>query len=115
MPLRIVQVVATPFGTNLDHLRCADECQYKFDHTLRALGPEFSLLPVFGVGHSLGAVINLLICSRYAVAVSSEEWGQWGPMPAASYPYTLTGSVLLLLHSRCSRWPPPFAIGSIIL
>lgn len=64
------QVIATPYGTSLDHLRSADESQFKFDRTLRALGPEFSLLPTYGVGHSLGAVIQLLICSRYAVSVS---------------------------------------------
>lgn len=61
-------VIATPYGTNLDHLRSADECQFKFDRSLRALGPEYTLLPTFGIGHSLGCVIQLLICSRYAVA-----------------------------------------------
>ncbi|GAX81485.1 hypothetical protein CEUSTIGMA_g8914.t1 [Chlamydomonas eustigma] len=65
---RNVLIIATPYGTNLDHLRSADECQFKFDRAVRALGPEFALLPTFGLGHSLGSVIQLLICSRYAVA-----------------------------------------------
>lgn len=65
---RNVLVITTPFSTNFDHLRIADECQFKFDRSLRALGPEFTLLPTYGVGHSMGAVIQLLICSRYAVA-----------------------------------------------
>ncbi len=66
---RNVLVIATPYGTNLDHLRSADECQFKFDRALRAVGPEFTLLPTYGIGHSLGCVIQLLICSRYAVKV----------------------------------------------
>ncbi|KAG1660208.1 hypothetical protein FOA52_005077 [Chlamydomonas sp. UWO 241] len=65
---RNILVVTTPFNTTFDHLRIADETQFKFDRAVRAMGPEFTLLPTYGVGHSLGAVIHLLICSRYAVA-----------------------------------------------
>ncbi|GFH13040.1 uncharacterized protein HaLaN_08841, partial [Haematococcus lacustris] len=61
-------IIATPYSTSFDHLRVADEAQFKFDHALRSLGPETGLLPVYGVGHSLGAVVHLLISARYAVA-----------------------------------------------
>ncbi|KAL6755697.1 hypothetical protein V8C86DRAFT_2671657 [Haematococcus lacustris] len=65
---RNVLIIATPYSTSFDHLRIADEAQFKFDHALRSLGPETGLLPVYGVGHSLGAVVHLLISARYAVA-----------------------------------------------
>lgn len=61
-------VIATPFATSLDHLRIADEAQFKFDRCVRALsGENVARLPVYGVGHSLGSLVHLLICSRYAV------------------------------------------------
>ncbi len=62
-------MIATPYNTNFDHLRIADETQFKFDKALRALGPDVASLPVYGVGHSLGAVIHLLISCRYTVKV----------------------------------------------
>jgi alpha-beta hydrolase superfamily lysophospholipase len=61
------QVIATPFGTSFDHLRIADEVQYKFDRCCKALQAEMSRLPVYGVGHSLGSLLHLLISARYAV------------------------------------------------
>ncbi len=63
------QVIATPYSTNFDHLRIADEAQFKYDRALRALGPDASMLPSYGVGHSLGCAIHMLICTRYAVKV----------------------------------------------
>lgn len=110
------QVIATPFGTNFDHLRTADECQFKFDRALRALGAEFTLLPVYGVGHSMGAVIQMLICSRYAVAVSAgmadkgagwllPRWveastaaGAWGVLQGSQISTALSGSQSALLR-----------------
>lgn len=67
----LMQVIATPYQTNFDHLRIADEVQFKFDRALRALGPEASMLPIYGVGHSLGCAIHMLICTRYAVKVGA--------------------------------------------
>ena len=64
-------MIATPYNTNFDHLRIADEAQFKFDRTLRAYGSDLALLPVYGVGHSLGATMQLLISSRYSLSVSS--------------------------------------------
>jgi len=71
---RDVLVIATPYSTGFDHLRIADESQFKFDRALRSIGNEVVGLPVYGVGHSLGTVIHLLICARYAVARSGNAF-----------------------------------------
>ncbi|CAL9118888.1 unnamed protein product [Musa textilis] len=60
-------VVATPFASGFDHFLIADEVQSKFDRCLRFLQDSVNDLPTFGVGHSLGSVIHLLIGSRYAI------------------------------------------------
>eukprot|EP00775_Hariotina_reticulata_P008585 gene8585-8767_t len=60
-------VVTTPFGTSFDQLRIADEVQYKFDRCQKALQAELGQLPVYGVGHSMGALLHMLINARYAV------------------------------------------------
>lgn len=60
-------VIATPFASGFDHFRISDEVQFKFDRCLRALQDNVRDLPTFGVGHSLGTVIHLLIGARYAV------------------------------------------------
>ncbi|KIZ06343.1 hypothetical protein MNEG_1607 [Monoraphidium neglectum] len=63
---RGVLVITTPFSTGFDHLRAADEIQYKFDRVASVLAADIGGLPVYGVGHSLGSVLHSLICSRYA-------------------------------------------------
>eukprot|EP00899_Mesostigma_viride_P005382 jgi/Mesvir1/14845/Mv05467-RA.1 len=68
--LQNIYVIATPYSTILDHMRIADEVQFKYDRCVRALeerGDDIRTLPVYGIGHSLGSVIQLLIGSRYAV------------------------------------------------
>ncbi|MCO5554038.1 hypothetical protein L7F22_007564 [Adiantum nelumboides] len=61
-------VIATPFASGFDHLRIADEVQFKFDRCMRAIRDDsIDNLPIFGVGHSMGALMQLLIGARYAV------------------------------------------------
>ncbi|XP_066347146.1 uncharacterized protein [Miscanthus floridulus] len=60
-------VIATPYASGFDHFFIADEVQFKFDRCLRTLDEPVNDLPTFGVGHSLGSVIHMLIGSRYAV------------------------------------------------
>lgn len=60
-----IMVIATPYASGFDHFLIADEVQFKFDRCLRLLQEQD--LPCFGIGHSLGSVIHLLIGSRYAV------------------------------------------------
>lgn len=62
-----IVVIATPYASGFDHFLIADEVQFKYDRCLRALQEAVEELPIFGVGHSLGSVIHLLIGSRYAV------------------------------------------------
>lgn len=62
-----ILVIATPYASGFDHFFIADEVQFKFDRCLRALHETVDELPTFGIGHSLGSVIHLLIGSRYAV------------------------------------------------
>ncbi|GAB4854247.1 hypothetical protein Ancab_022834 [Ancistrocladus abbreviatus] len=62
-----VLVVATPYASGFDYFHIADEVQFKFDRCLRSIQEGGSDLPTFGIGHSLGSVIHLLIGSRYAI------------------------------------------------
>lgn len=62
-----ILVIATPYASGFDHFFIADEVQFKFDRCLRFLQETVQDLPTFGIGHSLGSVIHLLIGSRYAV------------------------------------------------
>ncbi len=58
-------VVATPFETNFEHLKIADDIHLKFSQCVRALGSRAEGLQTIGVGHSMGALQQLLVCSRY--------------------------------------------------
>ncbi|KAK7250682.1 hypothetical protein RIF29_33270 [Crotalaria pallida] len=62
-----VLIIATPYASGFDHFLIADEVQFKFDRCYRLLQDTVHDLPIFGVGHSLGSVVHLLIGSRYAV------------------------------------------------
>ncbi|KAL3752000.1 hypothetical protein ACJRO7_012769 [Eucalyptus globulus] len=62
-----ILVIATPYPSGFDHFFIADEVQFKFDRCHRYLQDIVHDLPTFGIGHSLGSVIHLLIGSRYAV------------------------------------------------
>ncbi|KAM0962365.1 hypothetical protein ACFX13_021920 [Malus domestica] len=62
-----ILVIATPYASGFDHFFIADETQIKFDRCYRFLKETVQDLPTFGIGHSLGSVIHLLIGSRYAV------------------------------------------------
>ncbi|KAK3228968.1 hypothetical protein Dsin_000849 [Dipteronia sinensis] len=62
-----ILVVATPYASGFDYFYIADEVQLKVDRCLRFLDETVQDLPTFGIGHSLGSVIHLLIGSRYAV------------------------------------------------
>lgn len=64
---RGVLVIATPYASGFDHFFIADEVQFKYDRCYRSLQEIVQDLPTFGLGHSLGSVIHLLIGSRYAI------------------------------------------------
>ena len=63
-------VVATPYSTSFDHLRTVDEIFFEYSRVLKALAktdPAYLALPCYGVGHSLGSLLHVLMCSRYVV------------------------------------------------
>lgn len=62
-----IMVIATPYASGFDYFYIVDEVQLKADRCLRFLQETVQDLPTFGIGHSLGSVIHLLIGSRYAV------------------------------------------------
>lgn len=59
--------MATPYHTGFDHTRIADDVHFRFLRALKALGRRASDLPIYGLGHSLGSTIHLLLASRYVV------------------------------------------------
>lgn len=77
-------VVATPFSTSFDHLRVADDAQFCFDRAVKLLGSRVPAdLPVWGVGHSMGALAHTLIASRYALKRSGLVLISWNNKPAS--------------------------------
>ncbi|HBB34969.1 MAG TPA: hypothetical protein DDZ80_19750 [Cyanobacteria bacterium UBA8803] len=64
-------IIATPFVNTLDHVAIAREVLNRFETTLdrlkatRVLSQRY--LPVYGIGHSLGCKIHLLIGSLFSV------------------------------------------------
>ncbi|GAB5372536.1 hypothetical protein AAMO2058_001674100 [Amorphochlora amoebiformis] len=65
---RGVFIIATPFSTRFDYNRCADEAFGAYGRVRANLSSEadpiskkkLSSLPVFGIGHSLGSVVQIL-------------------------------------------------------
>lgn len=61
-------VIATPFINTLNHTAIADRTLRSFERTLRSLqttAPVYRHLPVYGMGHSLGGKLHLLIGSLF--------------------------------------------------
>lgn len=64
-------IIATPFLNNLDHIAIAKSVLINFERTLEKLQERTSLgelyLPIYGVGHSMGCKLHLLIGSLFSV------------------------------------------------
>ncbi|MBD2138919.1 DUF1350 family protein [Anabaena sp. FACHB-1237] len=64
-------IIATPFLNNLDHIAIAKSVLINFERTLEKLQDSTSLgelyLPIYGVGHSMGCKLHLLIGSLFSV------------------------------------------------
>lgn len=63
-------VIATPFLTSVDHAGIAEEALHQFEDTVDCLQrtarlPQF--LPIYGIGHSMGCKLHLLIGSLFEV------------------------------------------------
>ena len=60
----VLQVIAVPFATGFNHLKIANEIYYKLERCQTAVfGP--TNLPVYGVGHSMGSLMHVLIATQY--------------------------------------------------
>ncbi|MDP5018266.1 MAG: DUF1350 family protein [Dolichospermum sp.] len=64
-------IIATPFVNTLDHVAIAKSVLLKFERTLEKLQDSGELrklyLPTYGVGHSMGCKLHLLIGSLFLV------------------------------------------------
>lgn len=62
-------IVATPFVNTFDHRAIAQEVLVTFDQALYYLENRITLkrLPIYGLGHSMGCKVHLLINSLYEV------------------------------------------------
>jgi hypothetical protein len=58
-------VVATPYNLSFDHLETCDEVIEKFERIAPMLARQYGAVPVVGVGHSCGALLQLLITSVF--------------------------------------------------
>jgi acetyl esterase/lipase len=54
-------VVATPYQLSFDHLETCDEVITKFEAMAPTIARQYGALPVVGIGHSCGALLQLLI------------------------------------------------------
>ncbi len=80
-------VVATPFINTFDHEAIAEDVITRFEGTLKRLYSSGELsgahLPIYGVGHSMGCKLHLLIGSTYEVARSGNILMAFNNYPAS--------------------------------
>lgn len=58
-------MICTPYQLSIDYLKACDSIIESFSNVAGDLSEEFGPLPVYGVGHSLGAVLQCLISSLF--------------------------------------------------
>lgn len=58
-------VVATPFAVDFDYRKPAAEVHGKFAAARTLLAEEYGALPLMAAGHSLGALMQVLLCTLY--------------------------------------------------
>ncbi|CAJ1953388.1 unnamed protein product [Cylindrotheca closterium] len=58
-------VVATPYQLSFDHLEICDDVITKFEKLAPSVARQYGALPVVGVGHSCGALLQVLITSLF--------------------------------------------------
>jgi hypothetical protein len=78
-------VVATPFVNTFEHTNIAETVLWQFDRTRYALEDRYIAernLPVFGLGHSMGCKLHLLIGSLYEVERSGNILISFNNFPA---------------------------------
>ena len=63
LPTLFLQVITAPYPTGFNHLKIADEVHFKLQRATQKLA--VSDLPTYGLGHSLGSLIQMLIGATY--------------------------------------------------
>ena len=58
-------VVATPYQLSFDHLSTCDDIITRFENMAPTIARQYGALPVVGIGHSCGALLQLLITSLF--------------------------------------------------
>lgn len=58
-------IIATPYQLSFDHLETCDEVISKFELMAPDIARQYGALPVVGIGHSCGALLQLLITSLF--------------------------------------------------
>mmetsp|Transcript_21439 Transcript_21439/g.30687 ORF Transcript_21439/g.30687 Transcript_21439/m.30687 type:complete len:536 (-) Transcript_21439:1650-3257(-) len=58
-------IVTTPFNLSFNQMQTCDEIIEKFERVAPTLAQQYGPLPVFGVGHSLGGLLQVLITSLF--------------------------------------------------
>jgi len=58
-------IVATPYNLSFDHLESCDTVISSFERIAPMLARQYGAVPVVGVGHSCGALLQLLITSLF--------------------------------------------------
>ena len=109
-------VVATPFNIALDHIAIAEEVLLRFDRGLRTLYRHNLLeqsLPIYGLGHSMGCKLHLLIGSLFEVQRAGNALIAFNNFPAQrSIPLVKELSALMAMEVEFS--PSPKATNEMI-
>ena len=83
-------VLATPFAVDFDYRKPADDIYERYGKARRALPTEYAELPQLAMGHSLGALMQVLLCC-------------WYP----EYAEACTGAALLSFNNKPVKVPWP--------
>ncbi|MGB3137342.1 MAG: DUF1350 family protein [Nodosilinea sp.] len=79
-------IVATPFINTFDHTAIAQEVLITFDQAMRYLDKralaDASYLPIYGLGHSMGCKVHLLINSLWDVERAGNIYMSFNNYPA---------------------------------
>lgn len=97
-------VVATPYTVDFDYGKPVAEIRDKFDAARALLGEEYEELPLLGLGHSLGALMQtLLFCQHapYTEACAGLALVSWNNKPVSD------GLPLLTLNPSPEPSPDP--------
>lgn len=113
-------VIATPFVNTLDHAAIADAVLLSFERALERLRDRGNLpyyLPIYGIGHSMGCKLHLLISSHHAVERAGNIFISYNNYPVRrSIPLMdqLSGLIEPTLLKEVEFTPSPAAMTQII-